>query len=205
MKKAQVSRIDWSEVHRRLDRAQTAIETGSAPAPEERKEILKARARLLAREPAKEGTAEEYVELVEFLLGYEKYGIESAYVREIHPLKELTPLPHTPSFVLGLVNIRGQILSVIDIKKLFELPEKGLTDLNKVIVVHGDKMELGILADVILGVRLIPIEEIQPAPSTFTGIRAEYLKGVTREPAVVLDIARMLSDKRIIVHEEIAM
>jgi purine-binding chemotaxis protein CheW len=196
--------IDWDEVHRRMDRAQRTIERGASPTPEESRKILKARAKLLACEPVRQATPSEYVGLVAFALGYETYGIETSYVREICPLRELTPLPCTPSFVLGLINIRGQILSVIDIKKFFELPEKGLTDLNKVIMVHDENMEFGILADAILGTRSIPMEDILPPPSTFTGIRTDYLKGVTAEPIIVLDIARMLSDKRIIVHEEIA-
>jgi purine-binding chemotaxis protein CheW len=66
---------------------------------------------------------DEYIEVVEFLLAHEKYGIESKCVREVYPLKELTPVPCTPSFVRSIINVRGKILSVIDIKKFFELPE----------------------------------------------------------------------------------
>src|SRR5439155_25417175 len=127
----------------------------------------------------------------------------SSSVREVYPLKELTPLPCTPPFVLGIINVRGKILSVIDIKKFFDLPEKGLTDLNKVIIVHADEMELGILADALLGVRAIPLEELQPSLPTLTGIRAEYLKGVTKDRLVILDTEKILSDKGIIVHEEV--
>jgi purine-binding chemotaxis protein CheW len=100
-----------------------------------------------------------------------------------------------------LVNVRGQILSIIDIKKLFDLPEKGLTDLNKVIIVRADHMELGILADAILGVRCIAREELQPALPTQTGIREEYLKGITKDPLVVLDVERILSDEKILVND----
>ncbi len=195
--------IDWTEIHRRLETAQAAVERKMAPTPEQKQRILKARAKTLAREPQEKKTAEQFLEVVEFLLAYERYGLESRYVREIYPLKELTPLPGTPSFVLGLINVRGQILSVIDIKKFFQLPEKGLTDLNKVIIVHTDKMELGILADAILGVRSIPLPEIQTSLPTLTGIRADYLRGVTKEPLVVLDGEKILSDRKIIVHEEV--
>jgi purine-binding chemotaxis protein CheW len=64
-------------------------------------------------------------------------------------------------------------------------------------------MEFGILADSILGVRTISTKEIQPPLPTLTGIGAEYLTGVTKEPLVVLDIARILSSKNLVVHEEI--
>jgi purine-binding chemotaxis protein CheW len=170
---------------------------------EGKKQLLKARARKLARDDAKEKTAGEAIEVVEFLLAYETYGIESSYVREICSLKELTPVPCTPPFVLGIINVRGQIVSVIDMKIFFDLPEHGLTDLNKVIIVHDEKMEFGILADSILGVRKIRREEIQPPLPTLTGVGAEYLTGVTKEPLVILDMAKILSSKNLVVHEEI--
>lgn len=163
--------------------------------------ILKERARALAREPEKKEVADERIEIMEFQLAYEKYGVETSYVREVYPLKELTPVPCTPPFVLGIVNVRGQIVSVIDIKKFFDLPEKGLTDLNKVIILHNSEMEFGILADVISRVRYVALKDIQPSLPTLTGIRQEYLKGVTAERLVILDTERLLSDKNIVVHE----
>jgi purine-binding chemotaxis protein CheW len=175
----------------------------SVPGAEEKKKILRARARELASTGEKEKTAGEFIEIVEFMLAYEKYGIESCYVREIHTLRELTPVPCTPPFVLGIINVRGQIVSIIDIKKFFDLPERGLTDLNKVIIIHDDTMEFGILADSILGVRTLPDEAIQAPLSTLTGIRSEYLRGVTNEPIVVLDGAKILSAKSLVVHEEV--
>lgn len=195
--------IDWSAVHRRLEAVRTTLERGWTPTLEEKKQILQARAKALAQEPASEEAAQETVEVVEFLLAYEKYGIESSYVREVYPLKELTPLPGTPPFVLGVINVRGQLLAVIDLKKFFDLPEKGLTDLNRVIIIRNDHMEFGILADTILSVRAIPLTDLQPSLPTLTGIREEYLRGITGERVVILDTKKLLSDKKIIVHEEV--
>ena len=195
--------VNWQEIRSRMEIAEATIERGVTLTPEEKKKILRARSKELAREPERQAPREEHLEVVEFLLSYERYGVESSYVREIVPMKELTPLPCTPSFVLGIINVRGQILSVIDIKKFFELPEKGLTDLNKVIIVHNGDMEFGILADVILGVQSMPLQDIQPPLPTLTGIRAEYLKGVTRERAVILDAGKILSDPGIIVQEKV--
>lgn len=134
--------IDWKEIHRHLEESQLTIERGWAPSPEEKKRILKMRAKELAHEAEEKETDEKYIEVVEFLLSHEKYGIETSYVREIYPLKEFMPLPCTPPFVFGIINVRGQILSVIDIKRFFELPEKGLSDLNKVIILHSDRPAL---------------------------------------------------------------
>lgn len=168
----------------------------------DKRKLLKARAVALAKKPEKK-EADEYIEVVEFLLASERYGIQSAYIREVYPLKELTPVPCTPKFVAGIINVRGRIISVIDIKIFFELPEKGITDLNKVIIIHNSVMEFGILADAVLGAKQIPLQDIQPSLPTLKGIRAEYLKGVTKEMLVVLDAEKILSDKKIIVNEEV--
>lgn len=193
--------INWDEIHHRLDSVNAAIETGFSPGPEERKKILKARAELLAKEP-KEIKAGEYMEIVEFLLAQEHYGIETHYIREVYPLKDYTPVPCTPHFVLGLINVRGQVIPVIDMRKFFDMPEKGLTDLNKVIIIHDNKMEFGILADAIIGVHSIAVAEIQPPMPTLTGIREEFLRGVSMERMVILDAQRLLTDRNIVVNEE---
>jgi purine-binding chemotaxis protein CheW len=194
--------IDWDEMHRRMDAVKAAIVSGWTTGPEETARILRERARILARATEKSGRGDT-LEVVEFLLAKEHYGIESSAIRELYPLKDYTPLPCVPAFVLGLLNVRGRIISVIDLKKFFEMPEKGISDLNKVIILQGDNMEFGILADAILGVRTIAVSEMGPALPTLTGIREEFLKGVTGERMVILDVAGILADKHIVVHEEV--
>jgi len=191
--------IDWPALRRRLKNTQTTLEQGLSLTSERKREILKTRAKTLAREPEIGEETQGDLELVEFLLSYETYGVESSFVREVYPLNEITPLPGTPPFVLGIINVRGQILSVLDLKKFFDLPEKGLTDLNKVIIIHDEIMEFGILADAVTGIRKISLDTIQSALPTLTGIRAEYLKGVTDKRMVILDAKKILRDEKIIV------
>lgn len=193
-------KIVWSEIHSRLERAETAREKGRTPA--EKTRILQERARTLARVSRADEGAAGRLEILEFLLAHEKYAVETSHVREVYPLKELTPIPGTPPFVLGIINVRSQILSILDVKKLFDLPEKGVTDLNKVIILKSDAMEFGIAADVILGVRTIPLAEVQPPLPMLTGIRGDYVKGVTKERLVVLDAGKILSAGELIVQDE---
>lgn len=164
---------------------------------------LKARARALAQPPAQEPDTDT-LEIVEFMLAHERYGVETALVGEIVPLRALTPVPCTPAFVLGIVNLRGEIVSVLDIKTFFELPDKGLTDRDKIIVLQCESMRFGVLADSILGVRRIAQAAIQPSLPTLTGIRAQYLKGVTSERTIILDAHKLLEDEQIVVHEQVA-
>jgi purine-binding chemotaxis protein CheW len=194
--------IDWSEIHKRVETTREALAQGVAPSAAESQGILRMRARALAREPKQAAFDTELIEIVEFRLATEIYGLESGYVREVYPLKEFTPLPGVPPFVLGIVNVRGQILSIIDLKKFFDLPEKGLGQLNKLIILRSEQMEFGILADDILGARSIALDALQATPTTVSGIGAEYLRGVTAERVIILDAKKILTDEQIVVHQE---
>ncbi len=166
---------------------------------QEHKTLLLERARLLAREPETPVTGKGFIDVVTFSLAGETYAIESLFVREIYPLRAYTPLPGTPDFVLGIINVRGQILSVINLKTFFHLPVGGLGELNKVIIVNDKNLEFGILADEVLGTMQIAKENVQPAIPTMSGVGAEYLLGVTPGSILVLNIKRILEDKAIIV------
>jgi purine-binding chemotaxis protein CheW len=164
---------------------------------------LKNRAIAMAQEPVQKRAASANIDVIVFTLAAESYGIESFFVREVYPLRDFTPLPGVPSYIFGIINVRGQILPVVDLKKFFNLPEKGLGDLNRVIILYNDKMEFGILADVVHGIQDIELEDLLVVPPTVTGIGEEYLKGVTKEHVVVLDAESILNDKKIIVNEEV--
>ncbi len=166
-------------------------------------EILRGRAIALARPPARAPAAETLLDVLEFRLAQETYAMEIRHVREVYPFVALTPLPCTPAFVLGIVNVRGRLLPVFDLKKILGLPEQGITDLHRIILVGNDELEFGLLADVIGSVRAIPMASLQATLPTLAGINADYLKGVTPESVVVLDVDRILSDPKITVNEEV--
>jgi purine-binding chemotaxis protein CheW len=195
--------VNFRQVEQRLEIARAAVERIWAPSPEEAQQTLRARALALAREPLPRAAAEESIEVVEFTLAYERYAIESHYIRQVAFLESLTPLPCTPAFVLGIVNLRGAIFPIIDLRKIFELPE-GLHDLNKIIVLQSGKVLFGILADAIVGVQRILLTRLQASLPTLTGVRKHYLKGMTPERLVVLDAEKLLMDENIVVQEQVA-
>lgn len=186
--------IDWTRIHRRLDAAQAALEGITAPDPDEKQSILRSRARLLASEPVTRDAPAGSIDLLEFLLAREHYAVESRYVREVQPFHEFTPLPCAPAFFLGLINVRGQVMPVVDIKKFLGVPEKGITDLDKVVVIRSNAIDLGILADEILGMRSIPLTAIQPSLPIFTEARAQFVRGITNNSVLVLDVEMILSE-----------
>lgn len=194
--------IDWGCLRQQLDDMRAKVSHVSLPSAEEQKRILKERSHDLAREPKTAVDTRDLLKVVEFELAGERYGLELGSVREVCALKNLTPVPCTPAFVLGIINLRGEIYTVIDLKKFFDLPDTALTDLNKVLIIDGDELRVGILADVICGVRSISREALQSSLPTITGIRAEYLKGVTSDRLIVLEIAKIVSAEAILVRDD---
>jgi purine-binding chemotaxis protein CheW len=163
--------------------------------------LLRQRAEALARRPPTAASAAA-IELLEFRLARDCYALETRHVREVLPLAELAPVPCTPPFVRGVVNVRGRITTVIDLQQFFELPAHGLADLHHVILVRREGLELGLLADAVAGVRTQPLAGLQPPLPGAPGVRPDHLRGVTADRVLVLDLDRMLADPRINVHEE---
>lgn len=195
--------IDWSALIKHQEQAAKAW-SGASLAPDQEQAVLRKRAAELAQRPAAEDHSGASLECLEFILSGENYAIELSFIAETLPLVEFTPLFCTPPFVLGIANMRGRIISIIDLRRFFELPTIGLSDLNRVIVVGYGDMEFGVLADSIVGMRSLKPQEILPSPDAFTGLREEYLAGVTANRCALLDMRKIMSDPRIVVHEEVA-
>lgn len=171
--------------------------------PGEEARILRERARRMAR--SQDGTIPaDTVELIEFRLATERYAFLAADVQDVQPLRELTPLPGTPAFLRGLVNLRGRLVAVVDIKRFFGLPEQGITDLHRILLLRNDALEVGILADAVESVVAVPVESLVAPPPTWSGIRAEAVRGITADGLVVLDAGAILGDPSILIEEDVA-
>ena len=201
--------IDWDEVYRRLEKAEEALEECWQPDEERQQQLLQERTFRLAksREDALSAKVEPTFPVIEFRLAEERYAIEAGSVKEVLAPKDLTPVPCTPSFVVGIINERGQIISVIDLRKFFGLPITGLTDLNMAIIVRGQGLELGILADEIICERNLPLDAVIAYPACASVPGAEWLKkyskGVTSDGLHMLALDNILADPRIVIREEI--
>ncbi|MBN1527505.1 MAG: purine-binding chemotaxis protein CheW [Thermoleophilaceae bacterium] len=185
--------IDWEAVHRRLAVVEAAVSGGLERSPEETRRILEARARAAAVPPGKPDESAR-LEVLAFALAGETYAVETCHVREVCQLRDLALVPCTPPFVAGVINLRGRILAVLDLRRFFDLPARGLTELNRVVVLRGGDDELGLLADSIEGVRSVAVSELQDGLPTLTDARARFLKGVTGRRLAVLDGGRLLED-----------
>ncbi len=170
--------------------------------PEKRK-ILETRAAALALPRGASDPAGD-LQVVQFSLGSETYAVESSYIREVCPLKDFSPIPCTPAFILGMMNVRGQILTVLNLGSLFDVGKTSLSDLNKVLILRDGAVEMGIVADAILGIRLLSSDDLQTSIPTLEGFRAELLRGVTADQMILLNAAKLLTHQSIIVNDEAA-
>lgn len=185
--------VDWSALRGRLAAAHRAMEQSGTPSQAAVERVLEERALALARRDDA-AAPNDAIEVVEFTVSAERYAIESAWVREVQPLRNLTPLAATAAYVRGIVNLHGRILPVVDLARLFELPERGLDDLSRVVVLQSETMEFGILAQSIAGTRLLDLSQLQGSLPTLAGVRERYLKGITADHLVVLEAPRLLAD-----------
>jgi purine-binding chemotaxis protein CheW len=168
-----------------------------------KRKVLKQRADLLKISVKKEEFTRNQLKVLEFKLASERYIIDSNFVTEVIPLKELTPLPCTPEFILGIINVSGRILAVINIKKFLNLPEKGTTNLNRIILLKYQDIELGIFVDEIIGSTHIYPDKLQASITTFKGTQNEYLAGITEDRLILLNIKKILTSEMIIINDEV--
>jgi purine-binding chemotaxis protein CheW len=201
-KRHRATSIDWKQVRERLARVLTATEESLRLSPDRARAVLEERARALARVPPAVTRAAEVIEVVTFALANELYAIETRFVRGVVRLTDYTPLPGAPPFLVGVLNLRGDILAVMDLRTFFNVGGKGLTDLARVLVLGTERPEFGVLADAALEVRTLRIDDVLDAPSSVAGIGREYLRGLTQEALIVLDGAGLLQDKRLFIDEE---
>ncbi len=194
--------IDWGAAYRRIEIARNALEYGFQPRREEKERILQIRAKALSAE-YQEPESGESIDIVEFHLADERYAVAAQYVRSVCPLNELTKIPCAPPFVLGVIKVHGQFLSVIDIKKYFHFPPKNMEDSHKVIILYSDDMEFGIIANDVAGVRRVFLNDLQPSLPALAGIQEEYLVGITNDRMVIFNAKALLSDKKIVVNEQV--
>lgn len=163
-------------------------------------QILAGRAAILAKELSPE-VPDDSITVLHFQLAYEQYAVETRFLREALFIKEIAVLPLTPKFVVGVVNVHGEIVSALDIRKFFNLPGEPINDLNRLLVLNDKDMTFGILVDRIRGIRTFSRAEIRKVNVTVTGIKNEYVLGVTSENIVILNGDVLLNDPAIIVRQ----
>ena len=160
--------------------------------------ILEERASQLARS-SEDDAQGETAGLLVLAIGDERYGADIIAVREIEPLQRLTPLPGTPAHWAGVVNLRGSMYPVLDLRRYLGLPGASAAE-PKVALVADEGLSIGLMVDDVEEVRHVPLEDINP-PLAHGGARAEVVSGVTSDMLSVLDLHALMSDQSLVVED----
>lgn len=137
------------------------------------------------------------LQLVVFRLAREEYGLPITRVQEINRLAPITKLPQTPSFMEGIINLRGRIIPVIDLRKRFQLEVMEHTDNTRIIIVEVNGQTVGIIVDAVHEVVRLEQEQIEPPPPSFV-LDAQYIHGVGKVDGrllILLNINAVLSSQ----------
>ncbi len=145
---------------------------------------------------AAENARDPVLQWVTYRLGDELYGINVMQVQEVLRVSEIAPVPGAPEYVLGIVNLRGNVVSVIDTRTRFGLPAREVDDASRVVIIEAQDQVVGLLVDSVAEVVYLRASEIDSAPDVGNDESSKYIQGVaTRddELLILVDIDKLLS------------
>jgi purine-binding chemotaxis protein CheW len=135
------------------------------------------------------------LQIVGFRVGRETFGVDIALVHEIVRVPEITAVPDAPDFIEGVINLRGKIISLVDLRKRFREKEVARTRKNRVIVVEFEQKFVGLIVDAASEVLRVPASEIEPPPAVFEHGELNYVTGVAKANGrliILVDLAKVL-------------
>ena len=144
--------------------------------------------------PQLKGASSAYVT---FSLADETYAIDVLQVQEVLKLTEIAPVPGVPDYILGIINLRGSVVTVIDARRRMCLPERAPDDASRIVIIDVDKQNVGILVDAVAEVVQIPPDAIDPAPAVGNDQTSRFILGVSSTEeglTILIDLNKLLSD-----------
>jgi purine-binding chemotaxis protein CheW len=146
-----------------------------------------------------EGSANDpVIQLVTFRLEDETYGINVMQVQEVLRVSEIAPVPGAPPYVLGIINLRGNVVTVIDTRSRFALPPGDIDDSSRIVIIESEKQVVGILVDSVAEVVELRGSEIDSAPNVGNDESSKYIQGVATRDGdllIVVDLNKLLSEE----------
>ena len=144
-----------------------------------------------------QGAEDPILQRVTFRLDNESYGINVMQVQEVLRHTEIAPVPGAPSYVLGIINLRGNVVTVIDTRQRFGLSPAPITDNTRIVIIEADKQVVGILVDSVAEVLYLRQSEIETAPNVGTDESAKFIQGVcnkNNELLILVDLEKMMTE-----------
>jgi purine-binding chemotaxis protein CheW len=138
----------------------------------------------------------EILQLVGFLIGNEEYGVDILKVQEINRITQITKVPNSPEFVEGVINLRGKVIPILDLRIRMGMEKKEHDSRTRIIVVEINQRTIGFIVDEVTEVLRIPMNVIEPPPQLVTGEKSEFITGVGKlddRLLILLDLDRIIS------------
>ncbi len=138
------------------------------------------------------------IQWVTFRLDNEKYGIKVMQVQEVLRMTEIAPVPGAPDYVLGIINLRGNVVTVIDLRRRFGLLEAEADDATRIVIIEAENNVVGVLVDSVAEVADIRASEIDTAPNVGNDESSKYIQGVSTqedELLILVDVNKLLTDE----------
>ena len=148
------------------------------------------------KDEAIKGNVDELLQLVSFNIGSEEFGVDILKVQEINRMVEITKVPQAPQYVEGVINLRGKVIPIVDLRKRFNLELKEYDKNTRIVVVDINGNILGMVVDSVSEVLRLPANTIEPPPEIVTGINSEYIKGVAKledRLLIFLDLSKVIN------------
>ncbi len=141
---------------------------------------------------------DELLQLVTFSIGVEEFGVDILKVQEIIRTMEITKVPRAQDFVEGVINLRGKVIPIIDLRRRFGLDSKGHDKHTRIIVIEINNMIVGFVVDSVSEVLRVPAGTVEPPPPVVAGVESEYISGVGKlqdRLLILLDLDKLLSNE----------
>lgn len=145
-----------------------------------------------------DGQGDELLQLVSFKLGNEEFAVDILKIQEINRMIEITKVPKSPDFVEGVINLRGKVIPIIDLRKRFGMEVTEHTKNTRIVVVDIDNKVVGLIVDGVSEVLRLPASTVEPPPPIVAGIDAEYINGVGKledRLLILLELEKVLSQE----------
>lgn len=165
-------------------------------------DVLNERAKKLACVVEKEHIEGQELHLLFFRLADEVYGIEVAYTNAVHPYTHVTSLPGLPSFMMGVMNVRQQIFSIVDLRQLLTLPQlEAAQPSGKVLLIKDQELEFGVYVDEVFGASKLSQTLIEEIPATFNQKQKTLLLGLTPKKSILINAKALCEQKELIISQ----
>jgi purine-binding chemotaxis protein CheW len=185
----------WEHIHMLFANVRKTLENLQQPDGSSGEDVLRRRAELYANGLPLQGDGTgERSDVLQFSLGNDTYAIPCSQIEEVIPMQNLVALPHTGKPILGISSNRGLLFVVVDLKRILNIPASDLTTMHRLVIVRHTEFQVGLLVDVVQGMRGIRMEQLRELPGEMNPATRRFLGGITADRVLLLEMDAIVAE-----------